>query len=218
MKPLGSGEWVPICPDDICECATVDQTTYPGCDATNFHYWERCVLRPDQLHIVGPIPNMISVGRDVGTIDAFVQANFTGLPDWEVVFTKLAGDFTFTSGNISSNGTYATETTDSNGVAEMSFTADGDGSSLIEVTVPGTELTAFSFFEIVAALPLGDIDGDGDIDLDDFSLFAECLGGPGNPNPPPGCDAETQAAADYDADGDVDVNDLAMFQEAFSGS
>ncbi len=58
----------------------------------------------------------------------------------------------------------------------------------------------------------GDLDGDGDVDLDDCFIFVECLDGP-DTGYPQGCDA-----ADLDIDGDVDLNDAALFQMAFAGS
>jgi hypothetical protein len=50
---------------------------------------------------------------------------------------------------------------------------------------------------------LGDCDGDGDLDLEDFACFAECLVGPEGGLLP---DCET---FDADADGDVDLYDWA---------
>jgi len=58
----------------------------------------------------------------------------------------------------------------------------------------------------------GDLDGDGDVDLDDFELFAECMNGPGN-EPPGECEA-----ADLDTDEDVDLADHAQFQALFTGT
>jgi hypothetical protein len=57
----------------------------------------------------------------------------------------------------------------------------------------------------------GDMDGDGDVDLDDFAAWESCLGGP-EVTPGPDCEA-----ADLDSDNDVDLDDFAQFQEAFTG-
>ncbi len=55
----------------------------------------------------------------------------------------------------------------------------------------------------------GDLDMDGDTDIDDFAIFAGCMDGPGQPLAP-GCE-ET----DFDGDGDVDMADFAAFQIGF---
>lgn len=65
--------------------------------------------------------------------------------------------------------------------------------------------------------PLGGIDVDCDVDLDDLALVAECLDGPGAIAPPPGCDSNGFARADVDADGDVDLADFSVFAVNFTG-
>lgn len=118
---------------------------------------EICIW-PDQLHIVGPVPNELSVGEE-GTITATVQANFCGIPGMEVVFTTLAGELTYTDGFVSEDGSEAILYTPEEGQVEMPFIADGPGPALIEVAVTsGNELSTFSFFEILGAplVPGGD--------------------------------------------------------------
>jgi len=61
----------------------------------------------------------------------------------------------------------------------------------------------------------GDFDGDGDIDLSDFTQFQLCFGGSNNP-PSPTCPAGVDA--DCDGDGDVDLADFLVFQQCFTGS
>jgi len=58
----------------------------------------------------------------------------------------------------------------------------------------------------------GELDCDGDVDLDDLQLFTDCLTGPAG-NVPSGC-----RCADYDADDDVDMDDFAEFAVYFTGS
>jgi len=61
----------------------------------------------------------------------------------------------------------------------------------------------------------GDLDEDGDVDLDDYAVFAACMNGPDNPTPPPGCEAKDFAAADIGDDNDVDLADFEVFQKQF---
>jgi hypothetical protein len=63
-----------------------------------------------------------------------------------------------------------------------------------------------------------DIDGDGDVDLVDYVLFADCMSGPNVATPPPGCTLEQFSDADLDSDNDVDLADFSQFVVAFTGS
>ena len=58
---------------------------------------------------------------------------------------------------------------------------------------------------------LRDIDGDGNVDLDDHAIFHGCMSGPLD-GLLPGCES-----ADMDQDNAVDSRDFAMFQSAFGG-
>ncbi|MGD8451542.1 MAG: PQQ-binding-like beta-propeller repeat protein [Phycisphaerae bacterium] len=58
----------------------------------------------------------------------------------------------------------------------------------------------------------GDMDGDGDVDADDFVLWAPCMAGPEVTTPPPGCEPAAFQRADLDSDGDVDLRDFAELQ------
>jgi CubicO group peptidase (beta-lactamase class C family) len=64
----------------------------------------------------------------------------------------------------------------------------------------------------------GDLDLDGDIDLNDFVVFAACMAGPAVITPPPGCDPAHFDAADLEVDGDVDMHDFSVFEQNFTGS
>ena len=78
-----------------------------------------------------------------------------------------------------------------------------------------TVLTASITGPSAAGGPCGDFDGDGDVDLTDFTQFQLCFGGSNNPPAatcPPGVDA------DCDGDGDVDLADFLVFQQNFTGS
>jgi len=74
------------------------------------------------------------------------------------------------------------------------------------VKVEGVQLTCQDPF-----VP-GDLDGDGDVDLDDYATLAGCLLGPGGGL---GTDCDS---ADLDGDGDVTLLDYARFQSYFTGS
>ena len=63
----------------------------------------------------------------------------------------------------------------------------------------------------------GDLDSDGDVDVDDFAVFLACLAGPEVSTPPSGCDPTDFAQADLDGDLDVDLTDFAALQQVFTG-
>ncbi|MCP4592827.1 MAG: beta-glucosidase [bacterium] len=60
----------------------------------------------------------------------------------------------------------------------------------------------------------GDFDADGDVDLDDWSEFRECISGPIEITSwPPGCPGAEFVEADLDGDLDVDLADVAIFAD-----
>ncbi len=59
---------------------------------------------------------------------------------------------------------------------------------------------------------VGDADGDGDVDLEDYALLALCLTGPDAGTIGDGC-----AVFDLEPDDDVDARDVAALQNVFSG-
>ena len=61
-----------------------------------------------------------------------------------------------------------------------------------------------------------DLNGDGDVALEDHSLFANCLSGPNIHVPPTGCLPLLFHRADIDGDEDVDLMDHARFAELFA--
>jgi hypothetical protein len=65
-------------------------------------------------------------------------------------------------------------------------------------------------------IAIGDIDRDGDIDLVDYSIFAECMAGAQVAFAPPGqCSSSHFRQCDLDKDVDVDLGDYAGFQTEF---
>ncbi|MGD8451899.1 MAG: autotransporter-associated beta strand repeat-containing protein [Phycisphaerae bacterium] len=100
------------------------------------------------------------------------------------------------------------------GQSYVILTAGAVSGTFDTVTGPGQfDVTCNANSVIVTSVTLpGDLDGDGDVDIDDFSAFTGCMSGP-DLAPPDGCDA-----AKLDADQDVDLADFASFQQAFTGS
>jgi hypothetical protein len=68
-----------------------------------------------------------------------------------------------------------------------------------------------------ALIEQGDVDGDGAIDLGDWTWFDACLAGPGEATPPVGCSAERFDLTDLDDDGDVDLVDVSTLTLNFTG-
>ena len=59
----------------------------------------------------------------------------------------------------------------------------------------------------------GDLDGDGDVDQEDFGHFQACLTGLAVPVTDPDCQE-----ANLDGDSDVDLDDFIVFQQCLSGA
>ncbi|MHC4091420.1 MAG: hypothetical protein ACYSVY_14290, partial [Planctomycetota bacterium] len=77
------------------------------------------------------------------------------------------------------------------------------------VAVGGTYQGNGSTCELECIFP-GDFDTDGDTDLDDYAVFADCMDGPVS-SVAPGCEP-----GDFDRSGAVDLRDFGVFQRAFS--
>lgn len=153
---------------------------------------------------------------DIGMI-ADWYITFTWTTNWAAMgrFYALSPSGTqFTIINGDPSGTYEIDTDVFDGepadgtwrlwIVDDDFNCDGSHRA--------TDIAVF----IIPPVP-GDLDGDQDVDLDDFGLFAECMAGPDVTTPPPGCDPATFDLADLDADNDVGLADSAEFQRIFGG-
>lgn len=90
----------------------------------------------------------------------------------------------------------------------------GSYNATITIAAAGASNSPKTILVSLQVLPLKqDFDGDGDVDLDDFSRFQSCFNGP-NRAPPAvgGC-----SAADFDGDADVDLDDFSTFQMCYNG-
>jgi len=83
---------------------------------------------------------------------------------------------------------------------------------LINGGIPGLCSTVPEASITIARPPLGDFDGDGDVDQDDFGYLQRCLSGP-LPQTDPAC-----AEALLNGDPFVDELDVALFLQCLSGS
>ncbi len=99
------------------------------------------------------------------------------------------------------------------------FTSDTPFTSVKLVGGGGTNQQNYCFDDMVYSSQesTGDMDGDGDVDLDDYDIFIECLAGPDVTTTPEFCTEMQFDSLDFDADGDVDLTDYAFFQSQFTG-
>jgi hypothetical protein len=101
--------------------------------------------------------------------------------------------------------------------SHLPYLADIDADRRVDVISESTGTSVVSHYaNRIAPLPAfrfaGDFDCNGVIDLDDLSVFVECMAGPdAAPNPEQISPAECLAVFDLDGDGDNDLLDFMVF-------
>jgi hypothetical protein len=98
-----------------------------------------------QIHNYGPFPNRFRPGES-GSFTASAQNGTTPVPGVMMRFTKMAGNFTFTAGQVSADGKQSAVVSNDQGQAVMSFRANAPGPALIKVTVDGVGVAASTIF------------------------------------------------------------------------
>lgn len=141
--------------------------------------------------LIGPFPTLAQAGVGAAYVSALWATGGAPPYQWEVVEDALPPGMELDpAGHI-----YGQPTT--------------IGESLFRVQVTDDlGHVAHRWHTIVVGLA-GDLDADGDVDIQDFTLLSDCMKGPA------GGYTEGCEIADWNADRDVDLKDLSSFQVAF---
>jgi len=140
-------------------------------------------------------------------VASFVGSPLTGTVPLAVQFTdQSTGQITSRSWTFGDGGA----STEVNPV--HTYTAEGTHTVSLTVTGPGGSDTKTRANYVNVQKSVGDFDGDGDMDQDDFGHLQECLTGPGIPQMELSC-----RDAYLDMDDDVDQNDVEAFRACMSG-
>ncbi len=121
-----------------------------------------------------------------------------------VALAQSGGGYDLTWNTIDGGGG-----TSAGGGFELSGTIGQPDASAANMTGDIFALTG-GFWAGAGVGPAGDCDNDGDVDLDDYVDFANCLAGPAGGTDPV-CEC-----FDLDGDGDVTLADFAEFQAAWT--
>ena len=118
---------------------------------------------------------------------------------------------------LSTTPTFGSSTSEPDTVTihyDMADIPAGDYYATITVSSDGADNSPqYLVVHVQVETAAGDMDGDGDVDQQDFGLFQVCLSGPGVAQPDPACEC-----AHLDDDEDVDQDDFSVFQNCMSGA
>jgi len=151
----------------------------------------------------GAVMESINYGTAVDAIAAI--SDIVGDGSWEMVVGGRNGLVTCFSGGVGAD-------CNSNGVPDWQDIADCEGDPAC------SDCNDNGLPDECDSISGGDFDADGDVDLDDYSAFAECMAGPEIPPTPPAaeCSEACLDAFDHDSDSDVDLADFIEFQAVFA--
>lgn len=153
---------------------------------------------PSHFFLEAVISAENSEDPDVG---AFAQVRLTVAPGKEPIF-----EHTLTAGP----GEAESEEIEEAGLLDAGvYTIRAQVGTGIDNEVPPSRL-AEAFFDFAFDVATGDIDGDADVDLHDFSEFPVCFTGPAGVAPP------SCHLFDFDFDNDVDLDDFGAFHILFT--
>jgi hypothetical protein len=201
----------------------IDILTGQGHGGSGLRFYERDYIN-DLLNHTSPIVSMVGVLPDAVAPGAVTGLSATpGNQRCTLRWTNPSGsDFAATTIRFRTDafpagpadGTLLVETTALPGSAEEYLhTALTNGATYFYAAFardcaghygPAMHATVVPFVS-------SDFDGDGDVDLSDFSLLQICFHGPNQPVST-GC-----RPMDFDDDADVDLSDFAVFQGCFNG-
>ncbi len=149
-----------------------------------------------------------------GTLPAGLTATLNGVPVTLPMAAPQEFPASISAGPVATLAISGTPASGSEGVYTLDFTATDD-------LVKAWRGTATGSMTITIAAgcntPPQDTDGDGDVDLGDFSAFAACFNGPNRPWPGSPIPDKDCRCVDGDGDMDVDLEDFARFTACFNG-
>jgi len=146
-----------------------------------------------------------SIFADKSTVRAGESITFTPLVNVPLGDSVLSYTWHFGDGDTSGTGLP--------GLVTHAYADSGPYTVLLELATSGSGNVSSNLLPITVSPPPGDIDGDGDVDMDDFGVVQNCLTASTIPQEDPACQD-----ARLDGDGDVDGADVDLFLGCLSGA